>query len=105
MTFIEPLAIGLGVTLISAAMLKKKGAIATSAIALAGILLNHQVRRTRDKPCLGRVNCKCAVPRASEIHAGEVSSCNCAARCNWSYCPGEGDCGDPISFQAVNALL
>src|SRR5712691_5599872 len=65
----------------------------------------HQVRRKRDKPCRGKVNCRRVSPCSIGIQAGDVRSCNCPAPCNCSYCAGEGDCGDPICFQAVKALL
>ena len=39
MTFIEPFPIGLAITLISAAVLRKKAQIATGSITLVGILI------------------------------------------------------------------
>src|SRR5215467_13728872 len=65
----------------------------------------HHESRTSDMACLGSKNFSWAPPEWMGIHPGEVRSCNWPARSSSAYCSGEGDCGDPIFFQAEKALL
>src|SRR5580658_6262509 len=65
----------------------------------------YHARRNKERPCRGKTNCNRNLPCCISIHAGEVRSCSCPALSRRLYSLCEGDCGDPISFHAVNALL
>jgi hypothetical protein len=68
-------------------------------------LRTYHARRTREMPCRGNENCNWTVPCGIAIHAGESSSCSWPASCRRAYSLAEGDSGEPMSFQVVNALL
>src|SRR5579863_2262447 len=65
----------------------------------------HHERRKSERPCRGRAKCKRMLPCCISIHAGEFRSCSWLAASRRLYSFSEGDCGEPISFHAANALL
>src|SRR5580700_12115164 len=65
----------------------------------------YHARRNRERPCRGKTNSNRTLPCCMSIHSGEVRNCSCPALSRRLYSLCEGDCGDPISFHAVNALL
>ena len=65
----------------------------------------YQVNRTREMDCLGSVVDKVMAPSFTSRHFGDSNSCSPADAFSCSYCSDVGDCGDPIAFHTVYALL